>query len=112
MVTIPPRRNATCSRGADPPEWRVARHATLRAIVEQGRSLLSIGVVEVVGDFSKGDVIALRDPNHCEFARGLSNYPAEELRRIQGLKTDQIAAALGHCPYDEVVHRNNLALTS
>ena len=37
VVTIPPRRNATCRRGADPPEWRVARDATLRAIAEQGR---------------------------------------------------------------------------
>jgi glutamate 5-kinase len=83
-----------------------------RAIVEQGRSLLPIGVVEVVGEFAKGDIIALRDLSNQEFARGLSNYPAEELRRIQGLRTDQIAAALGHCPYDEVVHRNNLALTS
>ena len=97
---------------AQPRGHLVLDEGAARAIVENGGSLLSIGVVQVVGDFSKGDVIALRDKNDREFARGLSNYRSEELRRIQGLKTDQIAAALGHCPYDEVVHRNNLALTS
>ncbi|MCH8921920.1 MAG: glutamate 5-kinase, partial [Planctomycetes bacterium] len=97
---------------AQPRGHLVLDEGARRAIVEQGRSLLSIGVIQVVGEFAKGDVIALRDPNNQEFARGLSNYPAAELRRIQGLKTDQIAAALGHCPYDEVVHRNNLALTT
>ena len=45
-------------------------------------------------------------------ARWLTNYAAEEIARIKGLKTDAIAAALGHRPYDEVIHRDNLAVTS
>lgn len=83
-----------------------------RAIVEQGRSLLAIGVVDVTGPFQKGDVVSLRDQKGQELARGLANYGSEDLQRIKGLRTEQIAAALGHCPYDEVIHRDNLALTT
>ena len=83
-----------------------------RAIESQGRSLLAIGITAVEGSFRKGDVVAVVDNTGQEFARGLSNYAAEEVLRIKGLKTDQIAAALGHCPYDEVIHRDNLATTA
>lgn len=83
-----------------------------RAVQNEGRSLLSIGVVDVQDDFAKGDVVALRDRAGVEFARGLSNYSAAEVLRIKGLKTDAIAAALGHCPYQEVIHRDNMAVTA
>ncbi|MBI2825170.1 MAG: glutamate 5-kinase [Planctomycetia bacterium] len=83
-----------------------------RAIERQGRSLLAIGIVDAVGHFKKGDVVALRDAGGEEFARGLTNYAAEEVQRIKGLKTDAIAQALGHCPYQEVMHRDNIAVTS
>lgn len=79
-----------------------------RAIVEQGRSLLAAGVVGVEGDFKKGDVVSLRDENSRELARGLTNYPAAEVRQIQGQKSAQIAATLGRQPYQEVIHRDNM----
>lgn len=82
------------------------------AIERHGRSLLPIGVVAAEGRFNKGDVVALRDRDGVEFARGLTNYGCDDIRRIKGLKTDQIAAALGHCPYDEVIHRDNMAVTA
>jgi glutamate 5-kinase len=82
-----------------------------RAVEKQGRSLLAAGIVEVVGKFRKGDVIALRDKAGAEFARGLTNYDLADLDRIKGLKTDAIAAVLGHCPYEEVIHRDNLVVT-
>ena len=81
-----------------------------QAVEKQGRSLLAIGVDDVHGDFAKGDVVALRDAG-VEFARGLTNYSAAEVLRIKGLKTEAIAAALGHCPYHEVIHRDNMAVT-
>jgi glutamate 5-kinase len=83
-----------------------------RALESQGRSLLAIGIVEVAGNFQKGDVVSLRDPQGVEFARGLSNYSAADLLRIKGLKTEQITALLGRCPYDEVIHRDNMAVTN
>ncbi|MGQ9504457.1 MAG: glutamate 5-kinase [Thermogutta sp.] len=81
------------------------------AIEKRGKSLLPIGIVDVVGQFQKGDLVALRDPDGCEFARGLSNYSAEDVRRIKGLRTRQIAQVLGWLPYEEVIHRDNLLVT-
>jgi glutamate 5-kinase len=82
-----------------------------RAIERQGRSLLAIGIISTMGTFKKGDVVSLRGLAGDEFARGLTNYSTDEVLKIQGLKTEQIAAALGHRPYDEVIHRDNMALT-
>ncbi len=81
------------------------------AVEKGGKSLLAIGIVDVQGDFTKGDVVAVRDRAGVEFARGLSNYSAAEVLRIKGMKTEAIAAALGHFPYQEVVHRDNMAVT-
>jgi len=81
-----------------------------KAIVEQGRSLLAAGIVSTQGDFQKGDVVALCDGEGHVVARGLTNYSAAEVSRIKGLKSDKIAQVLGHRPYEEVVHRDNLAL--
>ena len=81
------------------------------AIRNQGRSLLAIGIVDVMGEFDRGDVVALCDADGRELARGLTNYSSQELQKIKGLRTNQIAQVLGQCPYDEVIHRNNMVLT-
>jgi glutamate 5-kinase len=81
-----------------------------KAIVEQGRSLLAAGIVDAQGDFQKGDVVALCDSEGTVVARGLSNYAAADVNRIRGLKSDRIAQVLGQRPYEEVVHRDNLAI--
>jgi glutamate 5-kinase len=96
---------------AQPRGTLVVDDGARRAVENTGRSLLAIGVVDAQGDFTKGDVVALRDRTGAEFARGLTNYSAAEVLRIKGLKTDAIAAALGHCPYQEVIHRDNMAVT-
>lgn len=80
------------------------------AVVTAGRSLLAAGIRAVAGVFATGDVVALADADGRVFARGLANYPADEMRQIAGLKTDRIAEVLGYCPYDEAVHRDNLAV--
>ncbi len=80
------------------------------AIRSAGKSLLAIGVVRTEGKFEKGDVISVCDPSGNEIARGLTNYNALELDKIKGLRSHSIATVLGYCPYDEVVHRNNLTL--
>jgi glutamate 5-kinase len=82
-----------------------------KAIESQGKSLLAIGLMEVQGAFHKGEVVAILDAVGAEFARGLSNYSAADLGKIKGLKTEQIALALGQRPYDEVIHRDNMAVT-
>jgi glutamate 5-kinase len=83
-----------------------------QAVQNQGRSLLAIGVRRVEGIFQKGDVVSLCGEQGDEFARGLINYGSEEMRRIAGRDKEQIVQLLGHRPYDEVVHRDNLAIVS
>jgi len=82
-----------------------------RAVVEQGRSLLAIGITAVEGAFSKGDVVAVCTAEGIELARGLTNYSSSDVEKIKGLKSDAIAATLSHRPYEEVIHRDNMALT-
>ncbi len=94
------------------PRGRLILDAGAReAIQRKGRSLLAIGIVGVEGRFAKGDVVALRGPDGSEFARGLSNYPSDDLDKIKGLRTSRIAATLGDCPYEEVIHRDNMLIT-
>ena len=82
------------------------------AIVRDGRSLLPIGISRVEGSFRKGDPVRLCDRHGREAARGLSNYDSDQVRKIAGLKSDQIQSVLGQCPYKEVVHRDNMAVTA
>ena len=81
-----------------------------RALESGTKSLLAIGIVEVVGEFDKGDVVGIRDADGQEFARGLTNYATADARQIRGLRTEQARQALGAALYDEVVHRDNLVL--
>jgi len=93
------------------PKGRLVVDAGARnAVQNKGRSLLAIGVMQVAGVFGKGDVISLCDSDGTEFARGLTNYSSADATRICGLRTEQIAEALGSLPYDEVVHRDNLVV--
>ena len=80
------------------------------ALINKGSSLLPIGVRSVEGQFDKGDVVLVLGPDGCEIARGLSNYSADELSKICGTRSSEIAARLGYRPYEEVIHRDNLAL--
>jgi glutamate 5-kinase len=81
-----------------------------RALETGTKSLLAIGVVEVVGDFEKGDVVGVRDSSGSEFARGLSNYATADARQIRGLRTEAARGILGAASYDEVIHKDNLVL--
>jgi len=100
------------------PKGRLVVDAGARqAVQDRGRSLLPIGMVGVTGpageenvSFGKGDVVAVCDTAGTEFARGLTNYSAADARRICGLRTEQIVAVLGTLTYEEIVHRDNLAV--
>jgi len=81
-----------------------------RALVSGGKSLLPSGIRTTRRSFRAGDVVSLVDPEDREFARGLANYSRDEVEKIKGLKSHEIAAVLGHKPYDEVVHRDNLVV--
>ena len=80
------------------------------AIQQEGSSLLAIGIIGHQGHFNKGDVIQLYNEAGEELARGLTNYNSDELEQIRGHRSEEFQQILGQCPYEEVIHRNNLAL--
>jgi glutamate 5-kinase len=103
-------------------QW-IADHLQLRGSVtidagavqklrDEGKSLLPIGVMVVDGDFSRGDVIAVRASSGAEIARGLANYSAPETRLIARKPSSYIAAALGYAGESELIHRDNLVLSN
>jgi len=114
LFLAPGRRKGARKRGvgltARPKGHLVVDVGASTALRSGKRSLLAIGVVGVVGEFEKGDVVGIRDADGHEFARGLTNYPSAEAEKIRGLRTDQARRALGAIPYAEVVHKDNLAL--
>jgi glutamate 5-kinase len=81
-----------------------------RAVLEKGRSLLAVGVTAVAGDFRRGDVVSVIDHDGVEVARGLVNYASDIAARIRTLSNDQIRQVLGSLPYEELIHRDNLAV--
>jgi glutamate 5-kinase len=101
-------------------QW-LASLVTVRGVLElddgavdvlrrSGRSLLPVGVRAVTGEFSRGDVVLCRDASGREIARGLSNYSADEARRIMGQSSLMIAQTLGYGGESELIHRDNLVL--
>jgi glutamate 5-kinase len=102
-------------------QW-MADHLQLRGAVvvdagaaeklrDEGKSLLPIGMVLVEGDFSRGDVIAVRDPAGLEIARGLANYSSSEARLLCRKPSSEFEKLLGYAAEPEMLHRDNLVLT-
>lgn len=78
--------------------------------LNQGKSLLSVGITGLEGDFHKGDAICILNPDREEIARGLTNYPAHEVRKIMGRKSSDYERILGYEGCEEVIHRDHLVL--
>ncbi|WP_010462005.1 glutamate 5-kinase [Acidovorax radicis] len=79
---------------------------------DEGKSLLPIGMTAVEGDFSRGDVIAVRDASGTEIARGLANYAAAEARMLCRKPSTEFEKLLGYVAEPEMVHRDNMVLTT
>ena len=103
-------------------QW-MADHLQLRGAVvvdagaaaklrDEGKSLLPIGMTAVEGDFSRGDVIAVRDAAGVEIARGLANYAAAEARLLCRKPSAEFEKLLGYVAEAEMVHRDNLVLAT
>ncbi len=81
-----------------------------RALTEQGRSLLPVGISRVEDTFERGEIIAVRNGQGREIARGLANYSSQELQQILGQRSADVADILGYDYGPEFIHRNNMAL--
>jgi glutamate 5-kinase len=77
----------------------------------KGKSLLPVGVIDVQGEFSRGDMVLCVDAEDVEIARGLVNYGAEDARKIVGKSTADIANLLGYINDEELIHRDNLVVS-
>jgi glutamate 5-kinase len=82
----------------------------VRALRDQKKSLLPIGIREVEGRFDIGAVVNIRAPDNQLVGRGLTAYSSIAIGAIRGRRTDEIAPILGEKPYDEVIHRDNLVV--
>ena len=82
----------------------------VKAIAEDHKSLLPVGVKQVQGSFRRGEMVVCVDPQGREIARGLANYSALEAQKIIGQPTDAIEGLLGYVDGPELVHRDNLVL--
>jgi glutamate 5-kinase len=82
----------------------------VKALTAQGKSLLPIGVIEVSGEFERGEAVSCRDESQREIARGLVNYGSTETRRILRTPSGEIEAKLGYVDEPELIHRDNLVL--
>ena len=100
---------------ADEPRGTVVVNACARrALEEEGRSLLPVGIVGVDGDFRPGDLIAVADESGTAFARGFARYAARDVARLAGRPTKEIPQLLalpsGSTPHPEVIHRDQMVL--
>jgi glutamate 5-kinase len=82
------------------------------AILNRGKSLLPSGIVHVEGEFDVGAPVEFKNGVNETLGTGLVNYSSADIRKIMGLKSSQIKKILGNKPYDDVIHRDNLAITS
>jgi glutamate 5-kinase len=81
-----------------------------KKVRDEGKSLLPIGVIDVQGEFHRGDVIAVRGPEGAEIARGLANYSSAEARLIARKPSTDFERLLGYSAEPEMIHRDNLVL--
>lgn len=83
-----------------------------KALIEQEKSLLPIGVLEVINEFKKGDVISILDETGIEFARGIVNYDSVACRKVLGAHSNDILKILGFKNYDAIITRDNITILS
>ncbi len=83
-----------------------------KALVKQGRSLLPVGLTSVTGEFAAGTVVDVRTSDQILIARGVTSYSSRDLKLIRGRHSEELADIIGPAYYEEVIHRDNLAVLS
>ena len=81
-----------------------------KALTEENKSLLAVGITDIEGDCQKGDIVSIIDADGNEFARGMVNYNCSDCKKILGRHSDEILGILGYKNYDAVITRDNIAL--
>jgi glutamate 5-kinase len=81
-----------------------------KALKEKDSSLLSIGVLNIEGEFQKGEVVSIVDEQNIEFAKGMVNYGSSDCKKIIGVHSDKIIEILGYKNYDAIITRDNIVI--
>ena len=76
--------------------------------LKNGKSLLPAGITKIEGKFIKGDNVLIVDNSGNDCARGLTSFSSDEIKKIKGLKTDQIEKVLGYASKSEIIHRDDM----
>ncbi len=82
-----------------------------KVLQKEGRSLLAVGVVSTQGAYTRGDMVACKNQNGDEIARGLVNYGSDDTTRLCGIASAEIESVLGYVAEEELIHRDNLVLS-
>jgi len=84
----------------------------VNVVRQQGKSILAVGVKQVEGQFTRGELVICRNEAGKEISRGLVNYNADEARKIMGRPSSEIESILGYVDEPELLHRDNLVVTA
>lgn len=88
----------------------VVNQGAKKVLIEKEKSLLPVGVLDVINNFRKGDVISIVDEQNHEFARGIVNYDSDSCRKVIGSHSDNITEILGFKTYDAIITRDNITI--
>lgn len=88
----------------------IVNYGAKKAILEKDSSLLPVGVVDVINEFKKGEVVSILDENNREIARGIVNYNSDDCKKIAGVQSEDISKLLGYKNYDTVITRDNITI--
>ena len=88
----------------------VVNDGAKKALIENEKSLLPIGILKIINTFDKGDVVSILDENEKEFARGIVNYGSDSCKKLVGTHSDNILEILGFKNYDAVITRDNITI--
>lgn len=80
------------------------------AIINQNKSLLPAGVIDIEGRFQRGDLVEIIDVEGNKIGAGITNYSSKDIKVIKGLHSNEIPSVLGYDYGSEVIHRNNMAV--
>jgi glutamate 5-kinase len=92
------------------PQGRITVDTGAEKALMAGKSLLPKGVTLIEGDFEQGNTVAVLNQAGKELARGVVNYDSDEIEKIKGTHSHDIATLLGYKHFDEIIHRDNLVL--
>ena len=93
----------------------VIDEGAVKAVCQKGASLLPSGIISVEGDFKKGVPVEINFKEGKTMkmvAKGIPRYNSNDLKKIIGKKSSEISSILGYESKQEVIHRDELVLTS